>query len=281
MTTESTDVAEKPSDTGLGKPVNQSADAIDRVVNLAPKWTLFVLAACILLVIGAVVWAFQGTVTTSRSAPGIYKDNGYLAINAPTDGVVEEVPVRIGQQVSANQTLLTFQDGSTLVAPKDGWVASLYVAPGSKLKAGTPAVALTDYNIPDVVMTLLPASMTGSVTAGLPVELTVASAPSTQYGYLEGSILEVSNTPLTTDDIGAILGLQPEVVALALGSEPGILAVVGLTPDPSTPTRYAWTVGQGPPFAIVNGTPATAKVILSRQPPIDVIFPGLAESLGT
>ena len=141
-------------------------------------------------------------------------------------------------------------------------------------------MALTDYNIPDVVMTLLPASMTGSVTAGLPVELTVASAPSTQYGYLEGSILEVSNTPLTTDDIGAILGLQPEVVALALGSEPGILAVVGLTP-----IRPPRPVTPGPlgraSLAIVNGTPATAKVILSRQPPIDVIFPGLAESLGT
>lgn len=289
MTTENTGLAvpERPgavvaddadqTDTGLGKPLNQGADAIDRVVNLAPKWTLFVLGACVLLVIGAIVWAFYGSVTTALTAKGIFKDNGYLPVAAQADGTVSEIPAELGQEVDANDVLIKFKDGTTLVAPKDGWVASLFVAPGSKLLAGSTAVALTDYSIPDVVMTLLPASMTGSVVAGLQVELDVQSAPSTEYGYLTGSIVEVSSTPLTTDEVAEILDLQPEVVAQALGSQPGLLAVVGLDPDPTTPTKYSWTVGQGPPFAITNGTPAQANVILSRQPPIDVIFPGLSD----
>lgn len=273
--------AEQPAvDTGLGKPVAQGADPIDRVVKLAPKWTLFVLGACILLVIGSVIWAFKGSVTTYRNSPGIFKDNGFTAVKANSPGAVESVPVTIGQQVAEGQTLLVFDDGTVLPSPKSAWVSSIFVAPGSKLGVGSTAMSLTDYNTPDVVVTLLPASMNGSVVAGLRAEIEVQSAPSNTYGYLKGQIIEVSSTPLTTDEVANILSLQPEVVAMALGSNPGLLAIVGLDSDPNNPTRYAWTVGEGPPFAIANGTPVHTYVILSKQPPVDVIFPGLTNSLG-
>ena len=62
-------------------------------------------------------------------------------------------------------------------------------------------------------------------------------------------------------------------MSLALGGKPGLLTVIAIDPDPNTPSRYAWTVGEGPDFTLVQGTPVTANVILSSNHPIDVLFP--------
>ena len=71
------------------------------------------------------------------------------------------------------------------------------------------------------------------------------------------------------------------MVSLALGSKPGLLTVIAIDPDPNTPSRYAWTVGDGPDFTLVQGTPVTANVILSSQHPIDVLFPSTSSAQGS
>lgn len=264
------------TDTGLGEPIAQSADPIDRVVRLAPKWTVFVLIACALLVVGALFWAFNGTISQTVSTPGVLKDNGFQTV-APTEtGLVSEVLVSTGDTVTEQQPLLTFKSGSQLVSPSAGSVSAIYVAPGSLLEAGAIAVGITNLEVPDVVFTLLPAAMIGTVVADLPVEMEVSSAPSSTYGYLEGRIVEVSSTPLTTTQVAEKLGMQVEVVELALGTEPGLLTVIALEPNADTPSRYTWTVGEGPPFTLVQGTPVTAKVILNSERPIELLFPSVA-----
>lgn len=260
-------------DTGLGHAVAQTADPIDRVVRLAPRWTVFVLAACALLVLGASVWAFQGRITSTLSTPGILKDNGYRAVSSPTPGTVTDVKVQVNDTVATGDTLVTFADGTSLTSPQAGLVSAVYVAAGSQLPAGNAAIGLTDPNQADVVLTILPASSVGTVEADLPVEMEVASAPSSTYGYLKGRVVEVGNQPVTTDQVAELLDLQPEVVSLALGSQPGLLTVIAIEPDSNTPSRYAWTVGNGPNFTLVQGTPVTANVILKSQHPIEVLFP--------
>lgn len=272
-TTSTTATVDASGDPGLGKPVAQTADPIDRVVRLAPRWTIFVLAACALLVVGATVWAFQGRITSTLATPGILIDNGYRAVSAAEPGAVTEVRVDAGDTVSTGDILVVFEDGSTLTSPTNAEVSAVYVAVGSELKAGSAAVGLTDPDLEDVVYTILPATSVGTVEANLPVEMEVASAPSSTYGFLKGRVVEVGNQPITTDQVAELLNLQPEVVSLALGGKPGLLTVIAIDPDPNTPSRYAWTVGEGPDFTLVQGTPVTANVILSSQHPIDVLFP--------
>lgn len=262
-----------PSDPGLGGPLKQTADPIDRVVRLAPRWTLFVLAACALLVGGALLWAFTGEISTTVSSGGILKDNGYLGVSAEQPGEVKEVAVRSGQQVAAGDVLVELAAGSAIVAPQAATVAAVYVAAGSTIKSGSVVVGLTDPDIPDVVFTILPASLVGTVVAGLPAQMDVDSAPAATFGYLRGSVLEVSNLPMTTAEVSETLGLEQELVEQSMGSEPGLLAVIGITPEPSNPSHYAWTVGTGPNFLISQGSPMTVNVILSSSRPIRVVFP--------
>ena len=173
-------------DTGLRKPVTQSADPIDRVVQLAPRWTIFALIACALLVVGATVWAFNGVITQGVSTRGIYKDNGYIAVKATQDGVVTKVYVEPGQDVKAGDPLVHLDPAGDLLSPSNGTVSTLYVTEDSQVRTGAATVAITDLKVKDVVYTLLPSNMIGSVVAGLPAQMDVSSAPATTYGYLKG-----------------------------------------------------------------------------------------------
>lgn len=269
------------TDPGLGGPLAQTADPIDRVVRLAPRWTLFVLAACALLVAGALVWAFTGTITTTVTAGGILKDNGYLGVSAQQPGEVQEVLVRSGQQVAAGAPLVALAAGTTIAAPQAATVAAIYVAAGSTVKAGSIVVGLTDPDIPDVVLTMLPASQVGTVVAGLPAQMDVDSAPAATYGYLKGTVLEVSNLPMTTTEVAQTLGMERELVEQSMGTAPGLLTVIGVTPDTANPSHYAWTVGTGPNFLISQGSPMTVEVILSESKPIRVVFPAAETSAAT
>lgn len=263
----------EPSDTGLGKAIESTADPIDRVVRLAPKWTIFALIASALLIVGAVVWAFGGQITQTVSARGVFVDNGSSVVTATGVATVSKVSVNSGDEVTAGQTVVEVTAGEPLVASSSGVVSVIYVAEGSSLVAGEAVMRITNLAVPDSVYALLPASMVGSEVADSDVLIEVSSAPSSTYGYLKGRVVSVSDMPQTTEQVAQTLGLEPELVATAMGEAPGLLTVIALEVDSSVPSNYAWTVGEGPPWLLTQGTPVTAKVILAQQRPIDILFP--------
>ena len=269
------------TDRGLGRPVAQSADPIDRVVRLAPKWTVFVLLGCALLVLGIIIWAVRGTVTSSVSTAGLYDERGSVNVVTDTQVTVDRVLVSQGQQVTKGQQVVSLQGGGVMVSPQDGSITAILVSDGSLMAPGRTAVRVTDLTVPDEVVTIVPASMTGTVVVGLPVRMEVSSAPSSKYGYLLGTIDAISSGPLTVDQIAETLGLEVQVVAAQLGTEPGLLAAIRLDYDPTTPSKYSWSVGQGPPFLITRGVPVTAQIILSETSPIQVVFPAAGDGAGT
>jgi hypothetical protein len=269
-TTETTDV----QDTGLGQPLPQNADPIDRVVRLSPPWTVFVLSACALLVAGAVLWAFTGVIRETVVAPGVVSDPTYGVVFAPGSATVDSVLVEPGDEVAVGDELVAYTDGQTTVAPRDGTVVIVFVAPQSQVDETTGLLGITDQDAPDQVQVLLPTSLIGTVVAGSPAQMEVNGAPASTYGYLVGEVQQVSSSPVTIDQLARQLSVDEALVSLALGAEPGILATIALE-QADTPSGYAWTVGEGPDFQLVQGTRVTAQVILSEQSPIETLFPSL------
>lgn len=267
--------ASTDQDTDLGRPVPQTADPIDRVVNLSPKWTIFLLAACALLVAGALVWAFNGRITKTVSSQGVLRDQGYTIVSSGVDGIVSQVLVAPGDEVVDGQTLVRYENGEETRSNRDGTVVSVFVAEGSNVEGNASEIGITDEEIPDEVYTLLPTGLTGTVVAGLPVLMEVSGAPSSSYGYLKGKVVEISSSPLTTDQVAKEFNVDPSIVRQALGDQPGLLTVVSLDEDESTPSGYQWTVGTGPDFQMVQGTPIVVNVVLSEQTPMQILFPSL------
>jgi biotin carboxyl carrier protein len=262
-------------DRRLGDPVPQTADPIDRVVRLAPKWTVFVLAACALLVLGIIAWSVRGTVVSSATAAGLYSERGALEVITDEAVTIDRVLVRHGQQVRKGQELLTLAGGGALGSPQDGVVSSVLVSAGSAVPADTTVVRVTDPTDPDKVVTLVPAHLRGTVVVGQSVRMEVSSAPSSKYGYLLGTVDEISSDPYTVEQVASRIGLPVQVVESLLGGEPGLLATITLSQSSRSATSYRWSIGNGPPFAITQGVPVTSHIILTEQHPLEVVFPGL------
>lgn len=261
-----------PEGTELGNPVAQSADPIDRVVRLAPRWAVFALGACGLLVASIIIWAVTGTVTSSVSAPGLYNEAGALNVNTPERVTVDQVLVTLGQSVTKGQKLVSLEGGGSLTSPQNGVVTLILASGGSTMSAGRTALQVTDLAQLDTVVALVPARLTGTVVVGLPVRMSVSSAPSGRYGYLLGTISSIGSEPFTSAETAEKLGLQEQVVDSLLGSAPGLLAIIRLGHDPTTVSQYHWSIGQGPPFVITKGVPISVEIDLSEQHPIQVVF---------
>ena len=259
-------------DTGLGKPIPPTADPIDRVVRLAPKWTIFVLAACGLLVAGLATWSVVGTVTSTVATAGLFSQAGIVNVEAEQNETVDHVLVDVNDQVKKGQPVVSLVGGKQLTAPIDGWVTSILVSDGTSVIPGKIVVRVTDLAAIDSVVVLVPASLTGTVVPGQAVRIGVSSAPSSQFGYLLGTVDEISADPYTTSQIASRLDMDEQVVVALLGTEPGLLARIRLYPDDNNATGYKWSVGEGPPFVINQGVPVTANIILSEQHPIQVVF---------
>lgn len=255
----------------LGQPLPQSADPIDRVVRLAPTWTVFVLIACGLLVLGTVVWAFRGQVTTAVPAPALYVEGGTADIVSKNAVSVSQVLIELGQQVQKGQRMLSLTDGSSLVAPQAGVVSSILVSNGSAMWPGKIAARITDPSVSDTVVSAVRPELTGTLVPDMPVQIEMSSAPAARFGYLLGTIDEISADPYTTAQMADSLEMDPQVVASSLGSQPALLVVIRLQ-SANTPSGYAWSIGKGPSFIIAPGVPGTARMILSQKRPIEVVF---------
>lgn len=259
-----------------GSAGTPSGDPIDRVVRLAPTWTRFALVACGALVIGIVVWAITGTVSSTVVSPGILNDIGATTVRSASTSQVDQLPVHLGDAVKKGQPVATLKDGTTLTAPVDGQVVSVTVSTGSTVVPGQSVVIVADLTIDPVVVTKVAPSYISTVRVGLPVRMEVEGAPASRDGYLLGTVSDISNNPFTNAQIAARLGLDEQVVASELGDAPGLLAVVRLQPDRSTPTGFAWTVGQGPTLVAQQGVVVTVHTILKETSPLGMVFPQFA-----
>ena len=219
-------------DHGLGRPVAQSADPIDRVVRLAPKWTVFVLIACGLLVLGIIIWAVRGTVTSSVSTPGLYNERGAASVVTDAHGDCRQGAGQAsGSRSPPASSSSAWSAVTALVSPQDGSVTSILVSDGSAMCAGQARRAGDRPG---------GARLRGDDGAGqhdghggrrvcrsgwrCPARRRrstgTCSAPSTRS----------APTPSPSPRWPSRLGLEEEVVAAQLGTEPGLLAMVRLDP---------------------------------------------------
>ncbi len=263
---------------GLGQPVTTSTDPIDRVVRLAPTWTIFALVASGVLVVGMVVWALTGTVSSSVTTPGILDDAGGSTVRVTTTGQVDQLPVSVGDVVTQGQVVATLRDGTTLTAPQAGQIVAVSVSPGSRVVAGESVVTVSDLTVDPFVVTKVAPSYLSTVRVGLPVRMEVQGASASRYGYLIGTISDITSTPFTNAQIASRLGVDEQLVASELGETPGLLAVVRLQRDPANATGYAWTVGDGPSIVAQQGVPITVHTIIQETTPLGMIFPQFAAS---
>ncbi|MEQ8348450.1 MAG: HlyD family efflux transporter periplasmic adaptor subunit [Sneathiellaceae bacterium] len=166
-------------------------------------------------------------------------------IAAPVTGRVEELRVAVGQAADRESVLLTLAAGATPPAARE-------------------------------LLGFLATSDAPRVRAGMPARVSPVTVPDAAYGAIPGTVATVSDLPVSRAAIATLLQDPDRAAALTARGEP-YLVRIRLQEDPATPSGFAWTTGNGPPWPVGIGIAATVEVVVEEQAPIDLLLPVLRD----
>jgi biotin carboxyl carrier protein len=256
----------------------RAPDEIDTPTTLAsPRgWIAVVVVA--LIVAGAGVWAFVGSLPLTVSASGLLTHpQGISMLQSPVGGLVHNILVTPGTQVSAGQTVADIQAGGTeqpVVSPFGGLVVEVAAATGQVVGAGSTVLTVErtgGADNPMVALLFVPAASAAELAPGMKVNLSVSSAPSAAFGLLEGQVASVSQYPLDPASLNNLLGGDSALSGYTSSGAPW-LVTVDLTPQAGSPSGFAWTSADGPPESLRSLTSVSATVSLGSQTPVSFVL---------
>jgi hypothetical protein len=252
----------------------QSPRSIDSPVQLAGSRSLMALALVAVLIVAGVVWACTGSVGRQLSAPGILTHaEGTTYLQSTYQGQITGVFADTGSTFPVNTPLFTIQDGTrqyTIRSMTGGRVISLLGKVGQVINRGTQLAVIEriqQQDDPLAAMVYLPQGSAGLIQVGSEVDLSVDSAPSSQFGVLRGTVQSIDQFPEVEQQIANYLGDdQLARTFSAEGQSIGVL--IKLTPA-RTVSGLAWSNHSGPPFPIDSRSRVSAAIHLPPIKPID------------
>lgn len=254
-----------------------SPEQLDTEVRLVRPAGWIALGAVGLVLVAFIVWCFVGTVTTTFPAAGVLATQ-YGTVNsvASDAGSVSEVFVNQGDEVAEGDPVATVstENGTvTVEAAAAGTIVELLAYPSDPVAAGATVASIQPDDEDLRVYAFVPVDGTQPIKPGMPVQISVTTVPSEEYGLLRGTVSRVGTHPVTRAGVLALLNNE-EITNIVVSGVPVFQIEVALT-EGDTPTGYAWTTADGPPEPLAAGTLVNSTVITAVQPPISLLFPSI------
>lgn len=251
-------------------------DTLENLLTITTPRLWLALAACLVAVSAAVIWAVTGSAPTTVNGFGIVLPaSGVVNVTALDPGTVTSLPIVTGIQVAQGQTVavLSTRGGTTEVdAPVPGTIDQIYVTPGSFVGPGTPVAEMLPLGSPMSALMFVGAGEGKALRVGMAADISPSTAPSSQYGSIRGVVTYISPLPLTQQRLVTLLGDRPGLVATVAQLGAPLEVAVTLLRDSGTPSGFAWTSGSGPGFDVTPGTLLTGSVLVSQQSPASIAF---------
>jgi multidrug efflux pump subunit AcrA (membrane-fusion protein) len=253
--------------TSIQAPPDPAAVVDQRAASLGRPLLVSLIGLC-LVVVAIVVWALFGRVPQTVSGFGyVVPAQGFTEVGTRLNGIVETVGVQPGQRVRQGEELIRVDieggDVESIRSPVDAIVTEVVAISGRITEAGDPMVYLQPADAALVVKTFIAVRDSYTINVGAPAAMSPAVAPrAAQYGVIRGTVIDLSPTPVSAERINYIVGGNASLVDYFLASGPVVEVTVELLQDPSTPSGYSWSIGQGPDVEINAGSLSTVTVLL-------------------
>lgn len=256
------------------------------------SWLILIGLAAVIL--AAVLWGFVGNVPRTVSGQSILiQPGGLTRAVATSPGLVVEVTAVPGQEVGRGEVVAwlidpTANDPDALLeisaspvsdnripvtSPVSGRVLEVLTSPGHALDIGDAVLSLEGTSDAIVAMVYVDDGPGKQVEPGMEVQVSPSIVDKSQYGYIRGTVVSVSEYPVTK--LGLMQLLENEsLVDRILDDGPVLQVQVELQRNPSTPSGFQWSSPQGPPYAISHGTLAESTIVIDTQRPLKFVVPG-------
>lgn len=290
-----------------------AADDLDRPWSLVTVQAWLSLAALSILIGGALVWAFTGSIPETVTGAGVLIHPGRVRnLQAMNGGQIVELPMRVGQHVEAGAVLavLSLADLSSLPdearrgdklpdehdllaqlaqqrderrkirSPVAGVIVEISVGQGQVVSAGgrLGAIEADGDDSGEGLRNLVyfPVATGKRLNAQMPASVTPATVKRERFGGIRGKILRISPYPVTMESATAAIG-NPELVK-ALWQPGGMIEVeIELERDGNSPSGYRWT-STGPPLKFSAGTTTATRITIMERAPVTFVLPILKRS---
>jgi HlyD family secretion protein len=159
-----------------------------------------------------------------------------------------------------------------ILSPIEGRVIEVKVSTGSVLSVGTSVIGIRTENTTLEALVYIPADRGKSVKPGMEVRLEPSTVKREEFGTLVGTVLSISEFPITPQGMLAELRNDSLVTRFSHDGAP-YAAVVQLEHDERTATGYRWAVGIGPQMRLTSGTLTRAEITTRNRHPIELVVP--------
>jgi multidrug efflux pump subunit AcrA (membrane-fusion protein) len=256
---------------------------LERRLRVTGPRAWMVLCAALLLVLTGLGWAVFGRTQVTVDGSGvILPPEGLLALTVPVAGTITDVPI-VGSgdpdtpavELTKGELLLSLQtlDGKKydVTAPSDSVLVSrLPLTVGATLQAGTQVAQLLPSGNDSTALLFIDPQSAPAVQNGMTVHLSPATAPSSAYGDLVGTVRSVGIVPYTENDLVQLAGGNT-VLAAEMGRAGSLRVEVDLY-GADTPSGLLWTSESGPPFELSPTTTLTGSIIVGSRSPISYLL---------
>ena len=166
--------------------------------------------------------------------------------------------------------------GTSLASPVHGIVAELSVELNGQVNSGQPVLSVIPENFRKVLDATTYVSLSDGkmVKVGDQVYLAPLSMPAREQGRIRGTVMAVSEAPVTEDGLTRMLGNSTLAAATSRDGAPFAVRVA-LHRDPTTYSGYAWTSGDGPDMRLTPGTPLSSRITVERETLLTLALPAL------
>lgn len=191
------------------------------------------------------------------------------------EGEIQEKRKALLDARQENQILKMSMTYNNVYAFSDGRVLEILVNKGSHLQSGTPLMHM-EYQVqgrtPYIFYAFVPIEAGKGIQLGTRVEVELSTVKAEEYGAMIGHITAVSSYAISKESIANMIQNEGLVNFLTKGASAAIQITVEPMLDPSTPTGYKWTSGQGPTTLISTGTVCIVRGIIDRVQPLFYFF---------
>ena len=191
-----------------------------------------------------------------------------LELSFNQDNQLEEVRRKI------DQLELQLATEGEIISPYDGRMLEMAASPGQVISTGTMlgAIQVEDQSEKLVGLAFLADRDGKQIKPGMSAQITPSIVKRERFGGIEGTVLEVSPFPITSQTVASMVG-NPEFAKQLVGESAPVQIMIQMEEDDGTASGYSWSSSVGPNEEISSGTSASIQIRIGSIAPIAYVIP--------
>ena len=200
------------------------------------------------------------------------KDGQIGSENAQIRSVVQRIRAKEEAVAKARRELervsVTTSSLARLTSTVEGKVIELRKRVGDFVRTGEVVAVIEPPSSAIEPVVYIDSANGKRVKSGMEVQVSPSTVRREEYGFMRGEIQVVGDYAVTRDAVKSVTA-NDQLAEELLKSGTKVEVHVGLIANRETPSGYAWSSSDGPPFKIEGGTKVSVSVVTAKTSPFN------------